>query len=302
MELRQFRYFVAVAEEGNFGMAADRLNVSQPPITRQVRKLEEELGVTLLKRTSKGAELTPAGAVFLDGARQVLAQVARTAERCRAAQRGELGTLEVGYFGSPIYRVMPRLLQAFRKAAPDVEVALHRLSKSEQIAALKAGQIHIGFGRYYAPEPGIAVEQIITEGLSVAVPSDFVSGAVSDDPLAIFKTMPLVLFPKSGRPNFADEVVAILKREGVEPTIGAVSEDVRSALTHTAIGAGATIVPGTVADFAWSGVRFLPLRALAMECPVNCIYRKADTSPLLKAIRATIRDFRRDYAQAGADG
>ena len=96
MELRQLKYFVAVAEEGNFGAAARRLNISQPPITRQIQKLEDELGVLLLRRTTKGAELTTSGEVFLEDARQTLAQVARGMERSRAAQRGELGTLEVG--------------------------------------------------------------------------------------------------------------------------------------------------------------------------------------------------------------
>lgn len=291
MELRQLRYFVAVAEEGNFGIAAQRLNISQPPITRQIRKLEDELGVILLKRTPKGAEVTPAGTAFLDGARQALAQVTRTIEKTKAAQRGELGTLEIGYFGSPIYSVIPQVLQSFRKTMPNVKVALHRLSKSEQIAALKVGQIHIGFGRYYPAEPRIAVEQLLTEGLSVAVPESFKSDPEPGNRLAMFKTTPIVLFPRSGRPNFADEVIAILKREGVDPQVANVTEDVRSALTLTAIGEGATVVPGTVTQFSWSGVRFIPLESLSTECPVNYIYRKSDTSPLLRAIQSTLREY-----------
>ena len=99
MQLRQIEYFIAVAEEGNFSAAALRLHISQPPITRQIHKLEEELGVTLLNRTPKGTIPTPAGQIFLDDTRRILAHISRATERCRATQRGELGTLEVGYFG-----------------------------------------------------------------------------------------------------------------------------------------------------------------------------------------------------------
>jgi DNA-binding transcriptional LysR family regulator len=297
MELRQLKYFVAVAEEGNFGAAARRLNISQPPITRQIQKLEDELGVLLLRRTTKGAELTTSGEVFLEDARQTLAQVARGMERSRAAQRGELGTLEVGYFGSPIYRVVPELLQAFHSALPDVGIALHRMSKGEQVAALQSGQIHIGFGRYYPPEPGIVVEEILREGLSVAVSVDFEHDPPVGERLSIFDKVPLIVFPGRGRPNFADEVLGILKRENVSARVETVAEDVRSALTLTAIGAGATIVPGTVADFSWSGVRFIPLETLRLECPVNCVYRKSETSPILKAMLSTLRQLRAERSR-----
>lgn len=291
MELRQLKYFVAVAEEQNFGAAAQRLNISQPPITRQIRKLEEELGVTLLRRTTKGAELTAAGAAFLEDARQTLAQVARGVERSRAAQNGELGTLEVGYFGSPSYHVLPTILRQFKEANPRVKVSLQRMSKSEQIDALKAGQLHIGFGRYYADEPGIRAEHVIAEGLSVAVPDDLKKIPGKGKRLSIFKNNSLVIFPAGGRPNFADEVIGILKREGVEPEVGAVAEDVRSALMLTAIGAGATVVPATVAKLNWSGVQFIPLETLKDECPVTCVYRRADSSPLLQSILKTVRHF-----------
>ncbi|MEM7569336.1 MAG: LysR family transcriptional regulator [Pseudomonadota bacterium] len=295
MELRQLKYFVVVAEEGNFGAAARRLNISQPPITRQIKKLEDELGVVLLKRTPKGAQMTAAGQVFLEGARQALTQIKTSVERSRAAQRGEIGTLEVAYFGSPIYAVLPDLLQAFRRAMPEVRVSLQRLSKSEQIAALKVGQIHMGFGRYYPAEPGIVVEQLLSEGLSVALPESYTDVPPVGQRLELFKAMPVVLFPRSGRPNFADEVLSILKREGVDPQVADVTEDVRSALTLTAIGEGATIVPGTVTKFAWSGVRFYPLEQLSMECPVSFIYRKGDTSPLLRAIYSTVRAYQQAH-------
>lgn len=295
MQLRQIEYFIAVAEEGNFSAAALRLHISQPPITRQIHKLEEELGVTLLNRTPKGTIPTPAGQIFLADMRQILAHIARATERCRATQRGELGTLEVGYFGSPIYSLVPKLLKSFRKSLPNVEVTLHRLSKNQQIAALKSGHIHIGFGRYYPSEPDIVIEQIITEGLAIAVPADFEYDLAPSEIFTIFDHMPLILFPKNGRPNFADDVIDSLKKERIEPNIKMIAEDIRSALTQTAIGAGATIVPGTMERLSWAGVRIIPLDSFNKSCPVNCVYRRSDNSPLLRSIQSTIQDYRRDF-------
>lgn len=300
MELRQIRYFIAVAEEGNFGAAARRLNISQPPITRQVRKLEDELGVTLLRRTPKGAELTPAGAAFLDDARQTLAQISRAVERSRAAQRGELGVLEVGYFGSPIYRAVPSILKAFRTSLPNVEVALTRMTKNEQVEALKSGQLHIGFGRYYASEPGLVVEPIISERLVLAVPDTVDSETLDQDPLKYLLDHSVILFPQKGRPNFADEILGLLKGLGVDPHVSAITEDVRSALTLTAIGSGLTLVPSSVADFRWSGVRFIPIDALGASCTVSCLYRRSDTSPLLRMIRTTVKEYKAELAGKAA--
>lgn len=291
MELRQIRYFVAVAEEGNFGAASRRLNVSQPPITRQIRQLELELGVTLFKRTPKGAELTAAGEAFLHEARQSLSQLAHGVERSRAAQRGALGTLHVGYFGSPIYRLVPELLRAFHATLPEVNIALHRLSKGEQIAALKAGRIHIGFGRYFSSEPGIVVEEILREGLALALPEGLKTTEKMG--LRLLRSVPLVLFPDRDRPNFADEVLSVLKREGVEPKVVDVTEDIRSALTLVAIGERAAIVPGSVADLNWSGLRFAPLQALEADCPVHCVYAKGKASPLLRSVLDIVRTFKR---------
>lgn len=292
MELRQLRYFVAVAEEGSFGAAANRLSVSQPPITRQIHKLEDEIGVSLFRRTAKGAELTAAGHALLEDARSTLAGVSRAAERSRAAQRGELGTVELAYFGSPIYRVVPAILQAFRRTLPNVSVSLHRMSKDEQFDALRAGKIHIGFGRYYHPEPDIAVEEVLKEGVAVAVPESLTKDPPEKSRLSLFEKFPVILYPRAGRPNFADEVVGAVKRAGITPKVAAVTEDVRSALTLTAAGVGLAVVPGSVVGFNWYGVRFLPLDMLHTACSVDCAYRKSDTSPLLRAMLATVRAYR----------
>ncbi|WOE75352.1 LysR family transcriptional regulator [Alterisphingorhabdus coralli] len=292
MEIRQLRYFVAVAEEKNFGHAARRLNVSQPPITRQMHKLEDELGVLLLKRTSKGTELTEAGKVFLEDARSILAQMERGAERTKAAQKGELGVIEIGYFGSVSYSIVPHILQLFKQDNPLVDLSLRRMSKKEQVHALKQGQLHLGFGRYYPNEPGLVIEEVINEGVALCVPTSAGIAVDESNWRDVFDMLPLILFPSAGRPNFADATVAMLKREGVSPTISMVVEDGRAALMQVAIGAGVCVVPISMIGMNWYGVDFFQPDALTDDCPVSIIYRKSDTSALLRRFLGVLRSIR----------
>jgi DNA-binding transcriptional LysR family regulator len=291
MELRQLRYFVAVAEERNFGAAARRLNVSQPPITRQIRQLEQELDVALFRRTYKGVELTASGDVFLEDARRILSQSRRATERSQAAQRGDLGELEVAFFGSPIYSQVPGLLRRYRAEYPDVSVQLQRLGKPQQIDALRDGRIHVGFGRYYPFEPDIVVETITREPILWAVRSD--DAPAGDQPVSLrdMQEQPIILFPSAGRPSFADEVVALFKQAGCQPHVVHEAEDVTSALALTAIGMGACLVPQSVAVLSWPGLSFVKLADPEPTCPVDCVYRRGETSPLLRAFLASVRTY-----------
>lgn len=129
MELRHLRYFIAVAEERNIGRAAARLHISQPPLTRQIQQLEEQLGVQLFNRTPRGMELTPAGELLLDEAKNINAVIEQATERTQRAGQGKFGRLDVAIFGSAILDTIPRLLADFRGAYPDVKVVLHSMHK-----------------------------------------------------------------------------------------------------------------------------------------------------------------------------
>ena len=142
MEFRHLRYFMALAEEGNFGRAAKRVHISQPPLTRQIRQLEEEFGARLFERTPKGVELTEAGRLFREEAVKILALAQLTGEKTRMAARGELGRLDVGIFGSAVLDVIPRLILEFRRRYPAVEVHLHNMTRPAQIQALQAGYVN----------------------------------------------------------------------------------------------------------------------------------------------------------------
>lgn len=288
MELRQLRYFVAVAEEGNIVAASHRLFISQPPISRQIQALEEELGVKLFVRTRKGVELTAPGAVFLEEARKVLSQLRRASERSRAAGEGQFGQLDVAYFGSTIYQIVPPLLRSFRSEVPQAKVSLTRMDKQRQVDALREGAAHIGFARYYAHAPDIVVERMGEERISVAIPADE-RAPRSGMSLEGLRDRPIILFPQAGRPSFADDVVAIFRKRKIEPQVAHVAEDATSALTLTAIGAGACLVPRSVAAIAWPGVRFLPLTGTDATVPIHCAYKRGEPSPILKAFLTVLR-------------
>ena len=289
MEIRQLRYFVAVADGGNLSGAARQLHVSQPPVTRQIQQLEEEVGQILFTRSSKGVELTPAGAAFLVEARKILAQTSLATERANAAARGRLGRIDIGYFGSVIYTFLPGAVRRFRRLTPDAEVSIHPVPKKEQVEALRDGRLHIGFARYYPYEADVVVESVSHERLYFAVPAG--SAAASREAVAMedLHDERLILFPKEGRPSFADQIITMYSRLGRTPHVANFAEDAPSALALTAAGLGSTFVPGSIASIVWPDVVFRPVITDNVWLPIDSIYLKDSTSPILTTFLNAVR-------------
>ena len=170
MELRHLRYFVVVAEELHFRRAAERLHMSQPPLSQQIRALEEEVGATLLLRNQRRVELTAAGVVFLERARQILADVEDAARQARRVQRGEVGRLAVGFVGSAMYSFVPDLLRRFGEHAPDVTLRLHEMGTTEQLRQLEDGRLDVGFLRAARSRPELKIEIVAEEPVIAALP------------------------------------------------------------------------------------------------------------------------------------
>ncbi|MCB1888467.1 MAG: LysR family transcriptional regulator [Rhodocyclaceae bacterium] len=294
MDLRQLRYFVAVAEEGHIGRAATRLHLSQPPLTRQIQQLEADLGVTLFTRTPRGMELTPAGALFLEEARNIRALVEQATERTQRAGQGRLGRLDVAIFGSGILDVIPKLLRAFGNRYPDVKVVLHTMTKAEQIEALRQKRITAGFNRMVAPLDDIVAHPVITETLLLAVPTDHPLAAREAVPFAELANHPLVLFPSGGRPNFIDKVISLCDQAGFEPSI---SQEVGDAVTGVALvasGFGVCLVPASATTLQLPGVVYRPVceAPKGFSVDLSCMHRAGDTSPILQGLLAIIEELR----------
>ena len=287
MEFRQLRYFVAVAEEGNLTAAARRLHVSQPPITRQIRQLEEELRVKLLVRSSKGVQLTEAGQLFFVEAKRLLNISHAAVEKSRAAQAGDVGRLDIGYFGSTIYTVVPQLVRNFLKARPNITVRIQRAGKDEQVARLRDGQLGIGFARYYSVEQDIQTIRVGEERLYIAERIDLGLPEVADS-IEKVGGRSLIVFPQQGRPGFADEVLRFLMTVDVQPSAMDSAEDVFAALAMVLVSDSLCIVPESVAKLAWPGVQFSPIAHPAAVSPISCIFLREGRPPVVNAFLASL--------------
>ncbi|MFG1374299.1 LysR substrate-binding domain-containing protein [Xanthobacter oligotrophicus] len=293
MDLRHLRYFIAVAEEKNIGRAAVRMHISQPPLTRQIQQLEAELGVTLFIRTPRGVELTEAGELFLEEARNIRSVVEQATERTQRAGQGRFGRLDVAIFGSAILDIIPKLLLAYKNAFPDVKVVLHTMNKGEQIEALRQRRINVGFNRILTPTPDITAEIVTTEALLLAVHAAHPLAAHEVVPFYRLADYPLVLFPTGVRPSFVDTVMGLCHGAGFVPEV---SQEVGDAVTGVALvasGFGVCLVPESATVLAFPGVVYRPLGGLPAHARVDlsCIYRSDDQSPILAAFLEQMRQF-----------
>lgn len=290
MELRHLRYFVAVADEQNISRAAARLHVSQPPLTRQIKQLEEELETQLFERSSRGVTLTDAGRVFLADARRLLEQVDIASHRARRAASGELGRIDVALFGTGIYGAIPHLLRAHRFELPDVEVVLHNMTKQEQLDALARGSIDLAFNRLMRPVPGLVSEVLMTEPLLVAAPEEHPVAQQPATELSALRDLPMVLFPTGYRPSFIDRVRDMCLAVGFEPDVRAEVADVVHGIAMVATGGAFCLVPHSATNVRIPGVSYVPLADRPrLEVDLCCIYRSDDEAPVLQRLLSSMR-------------
>ena len=260
MDLRHLRYAIAVADELHFARAARRLHIAQPPLSMQIKDLEDELGVRLFDRAHKKVALTDAGKAFVAEARRTLASAERAVEAARRAARGEVGRLAIGYVASVSYQRLPSILRAFRTRAPDVELALAELSSAEQSRALAAGTLDVGFERRPpAVEPGLSGTVVRKEPIVVALPRGHALAALRVLRVRDLEREPFVLFPVRPRPSWADVAIDLCRRAGFEPRIAQEAIELAPALSLVAAGIGVTLVPGPVRAMRLPGVVFRAL-------------------------------------------
>ena len=196
MELRHLRYFVTVAEELHFGRAAQRLQIAQPPLSQQIRQLEEELGVQLFHRTKRSVQLTEAGQLFLEEACQILTRAEQAIQIVQRADRGETGRLTLGFVGSATYSVLPVVLKVFRKRFPEVLLSLHEMTTTQQVQALHEDRIHLGFVRPPIHEQELMIESILKEPFVAVLPKFHRLANETQISLRSLANDPFILFPR----------------------------------------------------------------------------------------------------------
>ena len=262
LELRHFRYFVAVAEELHFGRAAQRLHMAQPPLSQQIQAMEATLGVRLFERTRRKVELSEAGRLLLDEARATLAQAARAEDVVRRAARGELGRLEIGFTGSsPFTTAMPTLVGRFRRAWPEVRLSLREMPTSDQVLALIEGSIDIGFARP-AEEiaiPGVRLRLIQRETLLVVCNEYHALAGSGRVGMAALAGESFILHPRRIGTGLYDRVMALARAAGFVPRVEIEAHQMSTMVSLAAIGLGIAIVPEAMRRVGVDGVAFLDL-------------------------------------------
>ncbi len=294
MELRQVRYFVAVAEELHFGRAARRVHVAQPALSKQVMNLERELGARLLNRRGRKVELTEAGRVFLERARVILDQVSEAALAVARAGSGETGRLTVGFTGMALYGAAPQVVKAFGDLYPGVDLALREMSTPAMTEALLGKRVDVGFLHPPVGEAAggaLAVEGMMSEPLTVALPEDHALSGLPEIPLGRLAEERFVIVPSDEGPELHDRIMGTCHASGLNPAIANRNAPSQTtALGLVAAGIGVSLVWECMRNLGRSGVVYRPLTEQTPRLETALAWRPDDPSPVLAAFLTLARE------------
>ena len=288
MELRHLRYFAAVAREQNFSRAAQQLHIAQPPLSRQIRQLEDELGAVLIDRSARPLRLTPAGQFFHTQATQLLERLTEVHAATGRIARGRRAWFSIGFVPSTLYGVLPEVIRRFRAAQPTVEVGLSELTTVEQVEALKAGRIDVGFGRLRFDDPRVAGEVITEEAVVAALPAGHRLARLKRLSLAKLAPEPLLLYPARPRPSYADQVLEMFSSRGLQPAVALEANEMQTAIGLVVAGIGYALVPTSVQGLHRDGLVYLPLSDAGVTSPVIMNFRAGDVSGLAAEFRQMV--------------
>jgi len=283
VELRQLRYFVAVAEELHFRRAAERLHISQPPLSQQIRALEEELGFPLLVRTRRRVDLTPAGAAFLRDARALLSELEGAVATARRIDAGQTGRLRISFVGSALLSIVPGTVERFRAARPGVEIELRERPTADQERAVRAGVADVGLVRPPIDDDGqLRVATVLRERTVAALPAGHPLAELRRVPLRRLAAEPLVLFPRDQAPGYHDLLIGSLGEAGPAPRVIQYAPEMLTIIGLVAAGAGVSLVPASVRRLALDGVTYRPVVGAPLS-ELVAITRAGDDSALVRA-------------------
>lgn len=290
MDLRHLKYFIAVAEEKNFTRASERLFIAQPPLSRSIQQLEEELGVSLIERRSRPLKLTDAGEFFYAHA---LALLSKSSELKSMTQRvGRVSkAMSIGFVASTLYGKLPKIIRLYRTRHSHLELNLVEMNTIEQLKALKEGHIDVGFGRVRHEDPNIRRIVLREEKLICTVPVGHklceLGRPLHAKDLADEN---LIIFPKNPRPSFADQVLEGFKQRAVQPKKIIEVRDLQIAIGLVAAGEGVSIVPRSLEGLKRDDVVYLDLNENHAISPIIFSARAMDRSPEIQDLLTLIYD------------
>lgn len=292
MEFRQLHYFLAIAEELSFSQAARRLHMAQPPLTRQIRQLEQELGVQLFERNSRRVELTEVGKVFALEARRILSQVEQSIELAQRVNRGEIGRLVIAFEGSSAYDVIPVSLKTYRQRFPNVELVVLGMTTEQQVEALRNNQIQVGFvvPPLQNPTEDLVVEAVLEKPLVLAMPEAHPLAAQAKVKVRSLANELFILGQRNSGCGWYDQVIALCHRAGFSPNVVQEVNEMQVLLGLVSAGLGIAIVSGAARQFGRSGVVYRQLQPASLEVALAIAWRESNQSPVLQAFLTIARE------------
>ncbi len=278
MDLRQLRYFVTIAEEMNITRAADKLNMTQPPLSRQLQQIEADVGLPLFERGARPLRLTEAGRIFYTRAKRLIGEAAELAPLTRQlAQLGE--RIVIGFVPSTMYASLPPVIRAFRETQARVELTFLEMFTLAQLSALKAGHIDVGFGRVRFDDPQLTREVLLEERMIVALPTGH---ALADNlQFTDLAGETVIVYPSQPRPSYADQQLSAFQDRGIVPATVLEVRELQTALGLIAAGVGISLVPQSVAEVAVPGVTYRALPAPDATSPIIMSRRLHDSRSAL---------------------
>ena len=288
MEIRHLRYFVAVVEERSFTKASARLFIAQPPLSRQIQNLEEELGLQLLERGSRPVKTTEAGQFFYQYAKRVLTNIDQM-----VAMTKQVGVVDkvikIGFVGSLLFGLLPKIIHNFRQSQPSLKIELVELTTLEQIEALKQGKIDVGFGRLKVSDPAIKRILLRNEDLSVGLHISHPLAQMQNGVyLADIVNERLLLYPNTDKQDFSDHILSIFAEHGLIPNHIQKVREVQLALGLSAAGEGICIVPRSSETIQIADLCYIPLLDPDAKSPIFMSYRNLEDSDYIAVLLQTI--------------
>ena len=297
MDLRHLRYFVAVAEERHFTRAAERLGIKQPPLSLQIKQLEQELGTPLFRRLTRGVELTEPGTLLLDEARQILEQVERTKANVQSRARGETGRIRVGFAGATYFNPrVPGLVQTYRRRYPGVVLSPVQGNTPDLVEAVQNGSVDVAFVRPpLGDRQAITVHPLVEETMRIVLPSNHPQARKRFVSLATLAQETIILPPRAISPGLYDSIIASCQRAGFSPLLK--HEDplmvIASIVYLVAAGFGISIVPHSFQHIRADGIVYVPIKGEAPRAPISLAVRKDNRSAVIRNFVALARPLAR---------
>jgi DNA-binding transcriptional LysR family regulator len=297
--MQSLRYFVAVAEELSFSRAAGRLRMTQPPLSRCIRELEEDLGMVLFERSRRRVRLTSAGEVLRNSAVRIFGEIDRAVEDARRASRGEAGSVKLAYVPAADFNILPRILKGFRERHAHVRVDVHAMTTPEQLIALRSRHIDLGIVRLPAKSKDVILEPLTRESLVLAAPEGHPLARSSNVSLGALENAPFIVPRRDSAPILQHSIRRLLENAGVEVGIAAESENIHDALSLVAGGMGVSLFPESVRVIRRRGIVYRPIQPKRLYLETGLAYQSGDGS---QARNALIRIARSLYGKSKRSG